>query len=83
MIEGSEFEKFIKIIEKANEFLHGQENSEFHILGINWDDSKGQWVVSYISDYSNHEFINVWVVETKVGLMMGQHSFDPINIEFN
>lgn len=35
---------------------------DFDLIGINWMDDECQWCVSFISEYSNHEYISVFVV---------------------
>jgi hypothetical protein len=81
-IDSSRYEEFSKIANKANEFLHEHEYPEFEIIGINWDEDESQWVVSYYSDYSNNEFINVWVATTERGYRLAGHSFEPIEVKF-
>ncbi|BAZ39438.1 hypothetical protein NIES4101_53910 [Calothrix sp. NIES-4101] len=81
MIDSTNHQEFSQIVEAANSFLEEKECPEFSVMGINWDDEKSQWVVSYYSDYSNHEFINVWVKKHDIQYFIVGHSFDELSIE--
>lgn len=77
MLNFKDSEELLKIVEKSNEFLAEHDIEDFSITGLNWDDDESQWIVSYCSDYSNHEFINVWVMEVgKSDYRLAGHSFE-------
>lgn len=82
MLHASDYEELAKIAEKANDFLYEHECLEFYIIGINWDDEKDQWLISYQSNYSNHEFINVSVTPVDNGYTLCGHSFELIEVKF-
>lgn len=77
MLNFNDIEELPKIAKKANEFLSEHDIEDYSITGINWDDEQSQWIVSYYSDYSNHEFISVWVAEVaKSNYRLAGHSFE-------
>lgn len=83
MLDSLEYRELGRIAETANSYLYGIGIPNFEIIGVNWDDDQHQWVVSYYTDYSNHEYINVWVARTQNGYVEKSHSFEQIQISFD
>lgn len=83
MLDSSTYSEFPKIVEKAAEFLEKHDISDFNVVGINWDEDECQWVVSFYSDYSNHEFINVWVEMSPGVYRLAGHSFGEPEFNIN
>jgi hypothetical protein len=86
MINSTNFQEIIYIISKANEFLIDHDCPHFSIMSVNWDEDELMWLVSYQSDYSQHEFINVWVREIHNGnfgseYALAGHTFEKIEVK--
>ncbi|MEH1971088.1 hypothetical protein [Nostoc sp.] len=73
MLKKTQAQELGKIFEKACEGMDENRYKDYDFCGMEWDDKRDKWEVTFFTQYGNADFVVICVAPTENGYRLSGH----------